>query len=587
MEPSKLETPENLVRPQPMPFDPTAFFAVSQNFSNLQNGLNPMAFFQQLFQNNIQFPLGPPPPNYLNPYFPIIPNGLPPSSIPNSAFRPPMKFVNDPLGSISNYKQPIVPLLLNQEDRDSGNETSSLSPNHSPLSTSPAQSIPSRSNSFSVNQIVKEENREAGTPIQKAKEMAKAAINSSLTTPKPPVLPTMPMTPQPPLMNPMMYPPPSGFASSFTQMPQMMFNHDFFTALTSMNKPELCVICGDKSSGFHYQALSCEGCKGFFRRTIQRNISYTCHKQNKCVIDRTNRNRCQACRFQKCLEMGMSKETKCLEMGMSKETVRSDRGPRKRKISNEEDYESARAFIATSSAVSTAFQNCFGSIRMALAGDSIHQLLTIQTVDELRTALKRFIANLPVSSEITEAEKTALINFGMRAFTAIVCSIFAQAKPSLTGQPLFKVFPQTVQDVEGFSSFSFKEMTDEEISIMCTMPLFQQSCFGVGNQKVVDEFGGQLASCLNFKLGRPGISGTVTLGCISTGQEWQLAEEYPTVNGGKVTIHRRADDPSAELISLMTASGRRIVVQRTKTESLLMSSDRAGKTTRYLQCKKD
>ena len=25
---------------------------------------------------------------------------------------------------------------------------------------------------------------------------------------------------------------------------------------------ELCLICGDRASGYHYNALSCEGCKG-------------------------------------------------------------------------------------------------------------------------------------------------------------------------------------------------------------------------------------------------------------------------------------------------------------------------------------
>lgn len=25
---------------------------------------------------------------------------------------------------------------------------------------------------------------------------------------------------------------------------------------------ELCVVCGDKASGYHYNALTCEGCKG-------------------------------------------------------------------------------------------------------------------------------------------------------------------------------------------------------------------------------------------------------------------------------------------------------------------------------------
>ncbi len=25
---------------------------------------------------------------------------------------------------------------------------------------------------------------------------------------------------------------------------------------------EICLICGDRASGYHYNALSCEGCKG-------------------------------------------------------------------------------------------------------------------------------------------------------------------------------------------------------------------------------------------------------------------------------------------------------------------------------------
>lgn len=31
---------------------------------------------------------------------------------------------------------------------------------------------------------------------------------------------------------------------------------------------ELCVVCGDKASGYHYNALTCEGCKGERRCTV-------------------------------------------------------------------------------------------------------------------------------------------------------------------------------------------------------------------------------------------------------------------------------------------------------------------------------
>lgn len=71
----------------------------------------------------------------------------------------------------------------------------------------------------------------------------------------------------------------------------------------------LCKVCGDVASGFHYGVHACEGCKGFFRRSIQQNIQYKkCLKTESCTIVRINRNRCQQCRFKKCLSVGMSRD---------------------------------------------------------------------------------------------------------------------------------------------------------------------------------------------------------------------------------------------------------------------------------------
>ena len=48
--------------------------------------------------------------------------------------------------------------------------------------------------------------------------------------------------------------------------------------------------------------------QGFFRRSVQKNMQYTCHKDKNCPINKVTRNRCQYCRLQKCFAMGMSKE---------------------------------------------------------------------------------------------------------------------------------------------------------------------------------------------------------------------------------------------------------------------------------------
>ncbi|XP_064635746.1 ecdysone-induced protein 78C-like [Lineus longissimus] len=70
-----------------------------------------------------------------------------------------------------------------------------------------------------------------------------------------------------------------------------------------------CKVCGDKASGYHYGVTSCEGCKGFFRRSIQKQIEYRCLRDGKCMVIRLNRNRCQYCRFKKCLAVGMSRDS--------------------------------------------------------------------------------------------------------------------------------------------------------------------------------------------------------------------------------------------------------------------------------------
>ncbi|CAL8351509.1 unnamed protein product [Gadus morhua 'NCC'] len=116
-----------------------------------------------------------------------------------------------------------------------------------------------------------------------------------------------------------------------------------------------CFVCQDKSSGYHYGVSSCEGCKGFFRRSIQKNMVYTCHRDKNCQINKVTRNRCQYCRLQKCFEVGMSKEA-----------VRNDRNKRKKEVKEEvlmlESYELSVELEELVGKVSKAHQETFPSL---------------------------------------------------------------------------------------------------------------------------------------------------------------------------------------------------------------------------------
>ncbi|EYC44116.1 hypothetical protein Y032_0471g2039 [Ancylostoma ceylanicum] len=105
-----------------------------------------------------------------------------------------------------------------------------------------------------------------------------------------------------------------------------------------------CRVCQDHSSGKHYGIFSCDGCAGFFKRSIRRHRQYVCKnkggcEEGRCIVDKTHRNQCRWA-FLRSIFPGEPFEQlnvfgsracrlrKCLEIGMNKEAVQHERGPR-------------------------------------------------------------------------------------------------------------------------------------------------------------------------------------------------------------------------------------------------------------------
>ncbi|XP_056366213.1 nuclear receptor subfamily 1 group I member 3 isoform X2 [Oenanthe melanoleuca] len=89
---------------------------------------------------------------------------------------------------------------------------------------------------------------------------------------------------------------------------------------TEPDGDKVCAVCGDRASGYHFHVMSCEGCKGFFRRSVLKGVRFTCPLARRCPVTKAKRRQCQACRLQKCLDAGMRRD-----MIMSEEALRRRR----------------------------------------------------------------------------------------------------------------------------------------------------------------------------------------------------------------------------------------------------------------------
>uniref|UniRef100_A0A914QI95 Uncharacterized protein n=1 Tax=Panagrolaimus davidi TaxID=227884 RepID=A0A914QI95_9BILA len=130
---------------------------------------------------------------------------------------------------------------------------------------------------------------------------------------------------------------------------------------------------------------------------------------------------------------------------------------------------------------------------------AIPDILQKTSESDVRISMIKFIAELPILGKMSESDKESIMNYGIRAFIAIIGSFCTQLNPAFINYPLLKIFPQTSLDLRTLSSFNFKDITEEELAVMAACSLSQHLTPNISDKSSVDIFFGQLSTCLHFK----------------------------------------------------------------------------------------
>ncbi|XP_058833085.1 ecdysone-inducible protein E75-like isoform X3 [Topomyia yanbarensis] len=298
----------------------------------------------------------------------------------------------------------------------------------------------------------------------------------------------------------------------------------------------LCRVCGDKASGFHYGVHSCEGCKGFFRRSIQQKIQYRpCTKNQQCSILRINRNRCQYCRLKKCIAVGMSRDAVRFGRVPKREKARilaamqqstQNRGNQRALATELDDQPRLLAAVLRAhmdtceftrekvTAMRQRARDCpsYSLPTLACPLNPAPELQSEQEFSQRFAHVIRgvidFAGMIPGFQLLTQDDKFTLLKAGLfdALFVRLICMFDSQINSiiCLNGQVMRRDTIQNGANARFLvdSTFNFAErmnsmnLTDAEIGLFCAIVLITPDRPGLRNVELIERMYSKLKACL-------------------------------------------------------------------------------------------
>ncbi|CAG2166177.1 unnamed protein product [Oppiella nova] len=137
------------------------------------------------------------------------------------------------------------------------------------------------------------------------------------------------------------------------------------------------------NNGKNFDALSCESCKAFFRRTALKETEFKCEFNDNCKIDVYTRRFCIKCRLQKCLDIGMKKEMILTSEAKKVRKMKIEMNKTKRKVSD-----SGVSNTSSDTQSDSGSQSCDTSDNPLKIPDNLDELLDLDLdIDEINTQI--------------------------------------------------------------------------------------------------------------------------------------------------------------------------------------------------------